>query len=109
MWFGSRGIIGEVRMVQAWLHAAFRRVVSLLQPGDPGRTFSRLQQWHCVSQADFPEICYAVQYAPLFFGTAAPTAVVSAGTGSTGGGAVIHYDSRGPWSEGVEFEMPIRV
>lgn len=46
-------------------------------------------------QADFPEICYAVQYAPLFFGTAAPTAVVSAGTGSTGGGAVIHYDSRG--------------
>ncbi|CAE7465950.1 dhdh, partial [Symbiodinium pilosum] len=46
-------------------------------------------------QADFPEICYAVQYAPLFFGDGAPSTVVSAGTGSTGAGAVIHYANRG--------------
>ena len=53
---------------------------------------------HSALEADFPEICYAVQYAPLFFGSTAPTSVVSAGSGGTGGGAVIHYDSRG-WGE----------
>jgi len=47
-------------------------------------------------QADFPEICYAVQFAPLFFGSwQSPAAVVSAGTGSGGAGAVIQYGGQG--------------
>jgi len=47
-------------------------------------------------QADFPELCYAVQYAPLFFGSwQSPTAVVSAGTGGSGAGAVVQYGTQG--------------
>lgn len=47
-------------------------------------------------QADFPELCYVVQFAPLFFGCwQAPSAVVSAGTGSGGAGAVLQYGIRG--------------
>lgn len=46
-------------------------------------------------QADFPELCYAVQFAPLFFGSKeAPSAIVSAGT-SHAAGAVIQYGDRG--------------
>jgi len=57
-------------------------------------------------QADFPEICYALQFAPLFLGAKEPpSAVVSAGTGKGGSGAVLQYGSRGcamlsmpPWA-----------
>lgn len=58
--------------------------------------------------ADFPEICYAVQFAPLFLGNEAPSAVVSAGSGAGGAGAVIQYGNRGtavlqfpPWKAEV--------
>jgi len=46
-------------------------------------------------QADFPEICYAVQFAPLFFGSQAPAAIASAGNCSTGAGAVVYYPDQG--------------
>jgi len=40
--------------------------------------------------ADFPELCYAVQWAPLFFGADEPLKVVSAGSDKAAG-AVIQY------------------
>lgn len=47
-------------------------------------------------QADFPELCYPVQYAALFFGAVErPSAVASAGSGDGGSGAVLRYGSRG--------------
>lgn len=45
-------------------------------------------------QADFPEICYALQYAPLFFGSTEATQVTSAG-GPSGAGAVLRYGNQG--------------
>ena len=49
MWLDTRGIIGDVRMVQAWVHVvgipeSFVRVFSLLQPVHSSKTASRL--WH---------------------------------------------------------------